>query len=186
MIAMGILVLLLVVAVGVMLWAIGIYNGLIALRNTVDKEFSDIDVLLKQRMDELTKLVDTCKGYMKHEAGTFEKITQARSAVAGASTVDQRIAAEGMVTSALRGLFAVAENYPELKANQNFLHLQDRISNVETQIATRRDEYNQAVNTYNIRIQVVPDVFVARMLGFTSRELFKAAEADRQDVKISF
>jgi len=106
--------------------------------------------------------------------------------VSGASTVDQRIAAEGMVTSALRGLFAVAENYPELKANQNFLHLQDRISYVETQIATRRDEYNQAVNTYNIRIQVVPDVFVARMLGFTSRELFKAAEADRQDVKISF
>ncbi|MGH9509995.1 MAG: LemA family protein, partial [Terriglobales bacterium] len=99
---MGFLVLLLVVAIGIGLWAVGIYNGLVALRNTVDKEFSDIDVLLKQRMDELTKLVDTCKGYMKHEAGTFEKITQARAAVAGAGTPDQRIAAEGMVTSALR------------------------------------------------------------------------------------
>ncbi len=186
MIVIGVLVLLLLVVVAVVLWAIGIYNGLIALRNTVDKEFSDIDVLLKQRMDELTKLVDTCKGYMKHEAGTFEKITQARAAVAGATTADQRIAAEGMVTSALRGLFAVAENYPELKANQNFLHLQDRISNVETQIATRRDEYNNAVNVYNIQIQVFPAMFVARMLGFTARELYKAAEADRQDVKISF
>ncbi|MGH9554288.1 MAG: LemA family protein [Terriglobales bacterium] len=186
MIALGLLVVVLVVAVGVVLWAVGIYNGLVALRNTVDKEFSDIDVLLKQRMDELTKLVDTCKGYMKYEQATFEKITQARSAVAGASTVDQRIAAEGMVTSALRGLFAVAENYPDLKANQNFLHLQGRISDVETQIATRRDEYNNAVNVYNIQIQVFPAMFVARMLGFTARELYKAAEADRQDVKISF
>ena len=186
MIALVILGILLVVAIGIGMWAVGIYNGLIALRNTVDKEFSDIDVLLKQRMDELTKLVDTCKGYMKHEAGTFEKITQARAAVAGAATADQRIAAEGMVTSALRGLFAVAENYPELKANQNFLHLQGRISDVETQIAVRRDEYNGAVNTYNIQIEVFPALFVARMLGFTRRELFKAAEADRQDVKISF
>ncbi len=182
----GFLVLLLVVALAIALWAVGIYNRLVALRNTVDKEFSDIDVLLKQRMDELTKLVDTCKGYMKHEASTFEKITQARAAVAAAGTPDQRIAAEGMITSALRGLFAVAENYPDLKANQNFLHLQGRISDVETQIAVRRDEYNGAVNTYNIKIEVFPDMFVARMLGFTRRELYKAAEEDRQDVKISF
>ncbi|MGH8459870.1 MAG: LemA family protein, partial [Nevskiales bacterium] len=169
----GFLVLLLVVAIGIGLWAVGIYNGLVALRNTVDKEFSDIDVLLKQRMDELTKLVDTCKGYMKHEAGTFEKITQARAAVAGAGTPDQRIAAEGMVTSALRTLFAVAENYPQLRASENFKHLQEELSGTESKIAFARQFYNDTVLRYNNARQAFPAVVLANAMGFGPREYFE-------------
>lgn len=185
MIALGLLVLLLVVAVGIGLWAVGIYNGLIALRNTVDKEFSDIDVLLKQRMDELTKLVDTCKGYMKYEQETLEKIVQARTAWLSATTVDQKLQANQQTAGALKTLFAVAEKYPDLKANQNFLQLQTRISQLESHIADRRELYNDATNTFNIRIAQLPDVFIARMLNYVPRPLFTATAAEKADVSVS-
>jgi LemA protein len=186
LIAMGLLVVLLGMTVVVVLWAVAVYNALIAMRNTVDKEWSDIDILLKQRYDELPKLVETCKGYMAHERGTFEAITKARSAVAQAGTPAQRMEAENQITGALKTLFAVAENYPELKANQNFLQLQGRVTGLETDIARRRDEFNEAANFYNIRIAQVPDMIVARFLGFMKRDLFQAAAAEREDVKISF
>ncbi len=169
-----------------LIWGIGIYNGLVALRNNNDRAWANIDVLLKQRHDELPKLVDTCKGYMKHEQGTFEKITQARAAVMNAGTVSEKAQADNMLTGALRSLFAVAENYPELKANTNFMQLQGRITGIEQEIAVRRDRYNDDTNTYNVRIEVFPEMMVARFLGYSRRDLFQAVAAEREDVKISF
>jgi LemA protein len=168
------------------LWFVGVYNRLVRLRNDMDRSWANIDVLLKQRFDELPKLVDTCKGYMKHEQETFQRITEARSRVASAGTMGERAQADNMLTAALRQLFAVAENYPELKANENFMQLQGRISGIETEIAERRSRFNADVNEYNIRIAQLPDMIVARMLGYDRRELFQAAPEDRQDVKISF
>src|SRR5947207_5561386 len=142
------------VVVAAIWYFVTIYNGLIALKNNVEKSWSNIDVLLKQRHDELTKLLEVCKGYMEFERTTFENIAQARSLYTSARTVDQKAQADAAVTQAVRGLFAVAENYPELKANNSFLQLQGRITEIENSIADRREFYNDTVNTYNIRIQV--------------------------------
>lgn len=180
------LVVLLAIIVGLVLWFVGVYNRLVELRNNIDRAWANIDVLLKQRHDELPKLIDTCKGYMKHEQGTFERITELRSRVMNAGSVAEKAQADNLLTGALRSLFAVAENYPELKANTNFQQLQGRISQIESDIAGRRDAYNSDTNTYNIRVAVIPDVFIARMLGYGRRDLFQAAETDRADVKVSF
>jgi LemA protein len=168
------------------LWFVGVYNRLVRLKNDIDRSWSNIDVLLKQRYDELPKLVDTCKGYMQYEQETFQRITEARSRTASAGTMGERAQADNMLTAALRQLFAVAENYPELKANENFQQLRTRISGLETEIAERRTRFNADTNEYNIRIAQFPDLIVARMLGYTRRELYQAAPEDRQDVKISF
>ena len=186
MAALLVVLVLLVLVIGVVLWFVGIYNRLVQLRNDIDRSWANIDVLLKQRHDELPKLIDTCKGYMKYEQETFAKITELRSRVMSASTIPEKAQADNMLTAALRSLFAVAENYPELKANNNFMQLQGRISGIETDIATRRDRFNEDTNTYNIRIAQVPDLFVAGMLGYGRRDLFQAAPEDRADVKISF
>jgi LemA protein len=180
------LVILMAVLAGVILWFIGVYNGLVTLRNNIDRAWSNIDVLLKQRHDELPKLIDTCKGYMKHEAATFEKITELRSRVMNASNVAEKAQADNLLSGALRSLFAVAENYPELKANANFMNIQQRITGIESDIAGRRDRYNDDTNTYNIRIEVIPDVFIARLLGYSKRDLFQAAGGERTDVKVAF
>jgi len=180
------LLILLAVVAGLVLWFIGVYNGLVTLRNNIDKAWSNIDVLLKQRHDELPKLIDTCKGYMKHESGVFERITQLRSAVMNAGSVAEKALADNLLSGALRSLFAVAENYPELKANTNFQQIQGRISQIETDITGRRDTFNNDTNTYNIRIEIIPDVFVARLLGYGKKDLFKAAEGERADVKVNF
>ncbi len=176
-------VLLVVVLLG---WFIGIYNSLVRLKNNIQKAWSNIDVLLKQRHDELTKLLSTVKGYMKHEEKVLTKVTEARTAFMNAQSVGDKAKADNMMTSTLKSLFAVAENYPELKADRSFAQFQGRISDIEDQIADRREFYNDSVNTFNIRIEQIPDVFIARMLGYTPRELFKAAESDRQDVQIEF
>ena len=187
---MLVVIIVLAVLLGVVLlfglWLLSVYNGLIRSRVRTREAYSGIDVQLKRRASLIPNLVETVKGYAAHERETLENVTRARAQLERAGSPAAAAQADNALTQTLRSLFAVAENYPELKANQNFLHLQDRISNVETQIATRRDEYNNAVNVYNIQIQVFPAMFVARMLGFTARELYKAAEADRQDVKISF
>ncbi len=172
--------------VGIVLYYVIIYNGLVAIRNEVDRAWSNIDVLLKQRFDELPKLVDTCKGYMKYEQETLLKIVEARSAWTKAQTVDQKLEANQLSASALKSLFAVAEKYPELKADQNFMQLQGRITQLETEIADRRELYNDASNTFNIRIAQIPDSFVARSLSYSPRPLFHAAAPEREDVKISF
>lgn len=181
-----VLLVLLFVAAGVVWYFVTIYNGLVALKNDIDKSWSNIDVLLKQRHDELSKLLDVCKGYMQFEKTTFENIAKARSMYTAASTVDQKAQADAAVSTAVRGLFAVAENYPELKTNTSFMQLQGRITEIENSIADRREFYNDTVNTFNIRIAVVPDMFVAGMMHLMPHELFKVAEADKADVKMDF
>jgi len=172
--------------IGIVLYVVSVYNGLIVLSRNVDKSWSNIDVLLKQRYDEIPKLVKVCEGYMKYERETLEKITAARTACMQAKTVGESAQAEGQLSGLLKTLFAVAENYPDLKANQNFMQLQQRVSYLESQIADRREFYNDSTNQYNIRINQIPDMFVARMLGFSDKELFKAAEGERKDVDINF
>jgi LemA protein len=171
---------------GLVAYVVMIFNGLIALKNDIAKAWANIDILLKQRHDELSKLLDVCKGYMDYERDTLQKITQARSQYQQAVSVDQKAQADQSMTSALRGFFAVAENYPQLKANDNFMRLQGRITDLETQIADRREFYNDSVNTFNIRIQQMPDTFVASFMNLTPREMFKVEEADKADVPMTF
>src|SRR5438309_11171951 len=171
---------------GVAIYLTTIYNGLVAIKNDIDKAWANIDVMLKQRHDELSKLLDVTKGYANFESDTMIKVTQARNQYQQAVTVDQKAQADQSMTSALRGFFAVAENYPELKANNNFLQLQKRITELENQIADRREFYNDSVNTFNIRIQVMPDTFVASFMNVQPRSMFKVEEADKTDVPMTF
>jgi len=181
-ILIGLVVVLFVV--GVFVYLITIYNSLVRLRNDIDKAWANIDVLLKQRHDELPKLIETCKGYMQYEQKTFQLITEARTAFMRANTVAEKAQADNFLTGALKSLFAVAENYPELKADNNFMQLQNRISELEEKIADRREFFNDDVNTYNIRIQQLPDVFIANMMGLQRKDLFKVTEEDRRDVEV--
>ncbi|MBV9183887.1 MAG: LemA family protein [Acidobacteria bacterium] len=167
-------------------YLITLYNGLVTLKNDTDKAWANIDVLLKQRHDELTKLLEVTKGYMEFERDTLIKVTQARSQFQQAVTVDQKAQADQSLTSALRGFFAVAENYPQLKANGNFLELEQRITQLENQIADRREFYNDCMNSFNVRIQQVPDTFVAAFMRLTPRALLKVDEADKGDVALTF
>jgi LemA protein len=171
---------------GLTAYAVTIFNGLIALKNDTVKAWANIDILLKQRHDELPKLFDVSKGYMDFERDTLQKVTQARSLYQQAVSVDQKAQADQSMTSALRGFFAVAENYPQLKANDNFLRLQGRITELESQIADRREFYNDSVNTFNIRIQQMPDTFIASFMDMTPRPMFKVEEADKVDVPMTF
>jgi LemA protein len=171
---------------GVIVYVIVMFNGLIALKNDIAKAWANIDILLKQRHDELPKLLDVCKGYMDFERDTLQKIAQARSMYQQAVNVDQKAQADRSMASALRSFFAVAENYPQLKANDNFIRLQVRITELESQIADRREFYNDSVNTFNIRIQQMPDTFVASFMNLTPRPMFKVEEADKADVPMSF
>jgi LemA protein len=172
--------------VGTVGYALSIYNGLVALKNNIGRSWANIDVLLKQRHDELPKLVKTCEGYMQHERGVFDKLSEARAALAGARSVPERAEAEGLLTRALGGFFAVAESYPDLKANQSFLQLQSRITEIENQLADRREFYNDSVTTFNTRIQQMPDAIVANWLALVPAHLFTIDEADRRDVEIKF
>ena len=165
---------------GLVVYVVTIFNGLIALKNDIAKAWANIDILLKQRHDELPKLFDVCKGYMDFERDTLQKITQARSMYSQAVSMDQKAQADQSMTSALRGFFAVAENYPQLKANDNFMRLQGRITDLESQIADRREFYNDSVNTFNIRSQQMPDTFVASFMNLTPRPMFKVEEADNR------
>lgn len=174
------------VVIGFIIYAVGVYNGLVRVKNNIKKAWGNIDVLLTQRSAELPKLVETVKGYMKHERETLEKVTQARNQMTQAHTVAEKAEADNMIHAALKSLFAVAEQYPDLKANQNFMQLQDRISGIENEIADRREFYNDSVNTYNIRIESFPDMIVAGLMGLKAEEMFKAPEAAREDVQIKF
>ena len=176
-------VLVLIIFIG---WFVAVYNGLIRLKNNIKKSWSNIDVLLKQRTDELTKLIASVKGYMKHERGVLTDVTKARTAMMKAKSKPDKAKADNMLTGALKTLFAVAENYPKLQANENFMQLQGRISGIENELADRREFYNDSVNTYNIKIHQIPTVFIANMLGYKDEVLFKADEADRKDVKVEF
>jgi LemA protein len=180
-----------IVLIGFLILLLGygilIYNNLVGLKHAVSQAWSNIDVLLKQRHDELPKLVETCKQYMKHERETLEQVMRARAAVASAREardVDQVGQAEGMLRVGLGNLFAVAEAYPDLKANESFRHLQSRITGLEDGIADRREFYNAQVNVNNVRIEQFPDILVARLLNFRPADLLEFDEQQVADVNL--
>ena len=167
--------------------AIGIYNGLIIARNRCDNQWAQIDVQLKRRYDLIPNLVETVKGYAKHEREVFEKVTQARTSAINAGTVKDQAQAENVLSGALKSLFAVAESYPDLKANQNFLQLQEEISGTESKIAYARQFYNDMVMKFNQKQQVFPSSIIANMFNFKEKEYFEIEEpAAREPVKVSF
>ena len=186
LIAVGLLVVFGVVLVAIIAYAIGIYNELVRLKNDIDRAFANVDVMLKQRHDELPKLIETVKGYMQHEQKTLLAVTEARSAYGRATTPAEKTQADNMLTGALKTLFAVAERYPDLKANTNFLQLQGRITELEEKIAAHRSRFNEDVNIFNIRIAQIPANFVAGFMRLQPHALFEAAPADREDVQVKF
>lgn len=180
LIVLGVVVLLL-------LWGVGIYNGLIRLLNLTKEGWSGIEVQLKRRSDLIPNLVETVKGYAAHEQGTFEAITKARAAATAAATPEDRAKAEGQISALVGRIVAIAEAYPELKANQNFLELQRELSNVEEQLNLSRRYYNGAARNYNTAIQTVPQNIVAGVTGFVAAEFFEIEDpADREAPKVSF
>jgi LemA protein len=183
----GAIVIFLIIAGAVILIGIGIYNGLIVFRNRCDNAWAQVDVQLRRRYDLIPNLVETVKGYAKHEREVFEKVTEARTKAINAQTVKEQGEAETMLTGALKSLFAVVENYPELKANQNFLLLQEELAGTESKIAYARQFYNDMVMKFNMKQQVFPSNVVARMFGFEEKEYFEIEEAEaRGPVKVSF
>jgi len=186
MIGIILFVALVFVVIGILMYFVSIYNGLIRLSRNIEKAWANIDVLLKQRHDEIPKLIKVCEGYMKYERETLEKITAARTACLEAKGVADSANKEGQLSGLLKNLFAVAENYPDLKANQNFAQLQQRVSYLESQIADRREFYNDSVNNYNIRIHQIPDMWVAGMLNMQDKQLFNVSEEEKKDVDIKF
>ena len=185
----SIIALIIIAAILVLLiiFVIGIYNALIRLRNQVDNAWSQIDVQLKRRHDLIPNLVETAKGYMKHERGTFEAITKARSQAMGAKTVSEASKAEGALGEALSKFMLVVENYPELKANQNFLSVQEELTGTENKISFARQSYNDQVLFFNNKIQMFPSNIIANMFSFTKRDFFEIeVEAEREVPKVSF
>ena len=178
-IAIGIVVL-------VLLWAVLAYNRVVALRNRVDNGWSQIDVQLRRRYDLIPNLVETVKGYAEHERELFEHVAQARAQAAGAQGVEQQAQAENVITSGLRQLFAVAENYPDLKANENFLALQEEIVGTESKIAYARQFYNDEVAKLNTKIQQFPTSVIAGMFRFIPRPFFDIEETARGPVQVDF
>ena len=175
----------------IVIWLIFTYNGLIRSKNQVDEATSDIDVQLKRRYDLIPNLVETVKGYMTHERETLVKLTEARTAAMAVSSnpstsLADKERAENMLSGTLKTLFAVTENYPELKASQNFLQLQDEISDTENKIQASRRFYNGNVRDFNTKIQVFPTNLIANLLQFKKYEFFQAAEGERQNVQVKF
>ena len=167
-------------------YVVAVYNRLVGLANNINKAWSNIDVILKQRHDELPKLVQVCNSYMTHERETLESVTKARSAYTASLNASDKAQAENQIVGALGKLFAVAEQYPDLKANQEFLAIQQRISALESTIADRREFYNDSVNLYNIAIQKIPTCWIAEEIGHTTKPLLTIAPSDRQDRPLAF
>ena len=162
------------------------YNGLVTLKTQIQEAWAQIDVQLKRRTDLIPNLVETVKGYAKHEKSVFENVTKARSALMGAGTPNEKAAADTMLSGALRGLFAIAEAYPQLRANENFVQLQKELSDTEDKVAFSRQFYNSQVMDFNVRIKVFPNVLLAGPMGFTEQEFFKTDESERKATKVSF
>jgi len=184
---MGALLVLIIIIVALFLIAIGMYNGLVTMRNRCDNAWAQVDVQLKRRYDLIPNLVETVKGYAKHEREVFQNVTEARAKAIGASTVKDQGAAENQLTGALKTLFAVAENYPELKANQNFLMLQEELAGTEGKIAYARQFYNDQVMKFNMKQQVFPSNIVAKAFNFKEKDYFELEEpAAKEPVKVQF
>lgn len=165
---------------------IGLYNHFITLRNRIQNAWSQIDVQLKRRFDLIPNLVETVKGYAKHEKETFKMVTEARNLMNQAKDLPQKAEADNMLSGALKSLFAAAEAYPDLKANQNFMQLQEELSGTENKIAYARQFYNDSVLRFNTGIQKFPASIVAGMFGFKEKEFFKAPEKEKEPVKVAF
>jgi len=182
----GLVVILAIIAV-VIVAGIGIYNGLITLRNRADNAWAQVDVQLRRRYDLIPNLVETVKGYAKHEREVFQKVTEARAQAINAGTVGEQGQAENMLSGALKSLFAVAENYPDLKANQNFLMLQEELAGTEGKIAYARQFYNDTVMKFNTKQQVFPSNMIASMFGFKEKDYFEIEEPEaKEPVKVEF
>ena len=186
--SVGLIVLLgfFVVLFLLILFVVGAYNALVGLRNQVDNAWSQIDVQLKRRHDLIPNLVETARGYMKHERGTFEAITNARAQAMGAKSVAEAAKAEGALGEALSKFLLVVENYPDLKANQNFLAVQEELSSTENKIAFARQAYNDQVLFFNNKIQMFPSNIVAAMFAFIKRDFFETPAAEKEVPKVSF
>ncbi len=180
---LGIIVLIIIILV---VLTIGMYNSLVGARNRVKNAWSQIDVQMNRSADLVTNLVDTVKGYAKHEKTVFQDVTEARSSVMKASTVQESADANNMLTDALKSLFAVAENYPDLKANENFLELQDQIEETENKIAYSRQFYNDTVYMYNNKVQMFPSSIIANQFNFVEAEFFEIEESAREVPKVEF
>ncbi len=179
-------VLLVLIAIAVFSF-VGIYNSLVSLRNRCDNAWAQVDVQLRRRYDLIPNLVETVKGYAKHEREVFERVTEARTKAISAATVKEQGEAENMLSGALKSLFAVVENYPELKANQNFLMLQEELAGTEGKIAYARQFYNDSVMKFNLKQQVFPSNIVAKMFNFKEKEYFEIEEAEaRRPVEVKF
>ena len=183
-----IIVLIIVIALVLLLvfLTIGVYNGLVRSRTRTEEAWSAIDVQLKRRASLVPNLVETVRGYATHEREVLENVTRARSQLEQAGGAQQAAQANNMLTQALRSLFAVAENYPQLRASENFMELQRELSDIEEKIAFSRDFYNRNVLDYNTRLQTFPSVVIARNFGFQSREFFEAEEEAREEVRVDF
>jgi LemA protein len=182
---LGIVILIILLAIA--LYVLYIYNRLVVLRNRIKNAWAQIDVQLKRRYDLIPNLVETVKGYAKHEKGVFERVTEARAQAIGASNVRDQGQAENQLTGALKSLFAVAENYPDLKANQNFLMLQEELAGTEGKIAYARQFYNDNVMEYNIYREKVPSNVIANLFDFGPKEMFEIEiEAERGPVRVKF
>lgn len=169
-----------------LLWILGTYNGLITLRNRVREAWSQIDVQLKRRSSLIPNLVEAVKGYTKHEKGVLEEVTKARTALMGARNPHEAADADNMLTGALKSLFAVAENYPNLRASENFKQLQDELSDTETKVAASRQFYNTNVLDLNNSLEQIPSAWIGQMFNFQKEEFFKATEEEKKDVQVKF
>ena len=184
--AIGTNIIIWIVVGVVVLLIIGLFNRLVRLKNQVKNSFAQIDVQLKRRNDLIPNLIETVKGYMKHEREVLENVTKARTAVMSATSPDKKADASNALTNTLKSLFAVSENYPDLKANQNFMQLQEEITGTENKIAYSRQHYNDMVMLFNTKIQTFPNNVFANMLGFKEERSFEATAQERENVKVSF
>ena len=184
---MSILVIFVValIIIGFISWFFTVYNGLIQVKENIKKSWANIDVLLMQRSDEIPKLIKILKSFVKHEKKMFDNIMDARTSYLGANSVSEKADADNQISEALKSVFAISEAYPDLGSNDNFLKLQERISGIENAIADRRELYNESVNNYNIRIQSIPDMFIANTLGLAQEEMFKVQENKKKDIDIN-
>ena len=172
------------IIIGIISWFFTVYNGLIQVKENIKKSWANIDVLLMQRSDEIPKLIKVLKSFVKHEKKMFDNILDARTSYLGANSVSEKADADNQMSEALKSVFALSEAYPELGSNDNFLKLQERISGLENEIADRRELYNESVNNYNIRIQSLPDMFIANTLGLLQEVMFKVDENKKKDIDI--
>lgn len=175
---------IIVISIAILLLCISSYNGLIQVEENIKKAFANIDVLLMQRSDELPKLVDTVKAFVSHEKEIFANVLKARETMLSAKTITEKAQASGGISNALKSIFALSEDYPDLSSNENFMKLQGRISDLENSIADRREFYNESVNNYNIRIKTIPDVLIARIMNLSAKEMFQVSDEKKEDVKI--